>query len=73
MAIETGTAEYWLDLGVGREFPHNLDFSLNEELMRALEVRKSFLVEYGFLQTDFDLAEWTNPQPLESALKRVTF
>lgn len=70
MAIETGAAEYWLELGVGQDFSQRLDFSFNEDLMRALDRRKSFLIEFGFMKNDFDIWEWADPRPLESALGR---
>lgn len=71
MAIETGCAEYWLDKGIGSDFADRLDFSLDEPLLAALEVRKRFLLDHGFLRNDFDLRTWMDPRPLQGALKRL--
>jgi ABC-type nitrate/sulfonate/bicarbonate transport system substrate-binding protein len=48
-----------------------LSFSLDDELVRALEARKSFLLELGFLRRDFDIRAWIDPRPLQNALRQV--
>lgn len=71
IAIETGSAEYWLDEGCGPDVAHQLAFSLDDELVKALEARKNFLLEFGFMRRDFDIHEWMDPRPLQNALKRL--
>ena len=58
IAIETGAAEYWLDQGCQPDVAHRLAFSLDDELVKALEARKDFLLEFGFLKRDFDIGAW---------------
>ena len=70
IAIETGAAEYWLDQGCQPDVAHRLAFSLDDELVKALEARKDFLLEFGFLKRDFDIGAWMDPRPLQNALKR---
>lgn len=70
-AIETGTAEFWLDQGVGVDISKRLTLSLDDELISALESRKSFLLEHGFIRSDFDVRAWIDPRPLENARTRA--
>jgi ABC-type nitrate/sulfonate/bicarbonate transport system substrate-binding protein len=71
MAIETGTAEYWLNQGIGPDVGKQLAISLDETLVSALEVRKNFLLEHGFIRHDFDIRAWIDPQPLRNAQTRA--
>jgi ABC-type nitrate/sulfonate/bicarbonate transport system substrate-binding protein len=71
MAIETGTAEFWLDQGVGADVGKRLTLSLDDELVSALESRKSFLLEHGFIRRDFDVRAWIDPRPLRNAQTRA--
>jgi ABC-type nitrate/sulfonate/bicarbonate transport system substrate-binding protein len=71
LAVETGSAEYWLDKGCGGDAADRLDVSFGEPLVRALEARKKFLLKHGFLRKDFDLHAWMDPRPLENATKRL--
>lgn len=71
IAIETGSAEYWLDEGCGQDVAHRLDFSLDDGLVNALEVRKKFLLEFGFMRHDFDIRAWMDPRPRQNAMKRL--
>jgi len=71
MAIETGTAEYWLDKGIGADFVDRLHFSMDEPLLQALEDRKQFLLKHGFLHKDFDMRSWADPRPVQRALERL--
>jgi ABC-type nitrate/sulfonate/bicarbonate transport system substrate-binding protein len=71
LAVETGSAEYWVDKGCGSDVANSLDFSLNESLVKALEVRKNFLLEHGFLRHDFSVRGWIDPRPLQNAIRRL--
>ena len=68
IAIETGSAEYWLPEGIGPETFAHLDMSFDPHLIDALEVRKNFLLERGFIKHDFDLRAWADPDVLRRAL-----
>ncbi|MCC6780098.1 MAG: ABC transporter substrate-binding protein [Hyphomicrobiales bacterium] len=71
IAIETGSAEYWLDEGCRSDVAHRLSFSLADELVRALAARKDFLLEFGFMRNDFDIRAWMDPRPLRNALRQA--
>jgi ABC-type nitrate/sulfonate/bicarbonate transport system substrate-binding protein len=71
IAIETGAAEYWLDEGCQPDVAHRLAFSLDEPLVEALEMRKNFLLEFGFFEHDFNIRAWMDPRPLQNALKSL--
>lgn len=71
IAIETGSAEYWLDEGCRPDVAKQLSFSLDEHLVKALEARKKFLLEFGFMKRDFDIREWMDPRPLRNAIKKA--
>lgn len=71
VAIETGSAEYWLDKGCGADFADRLHFSLDQSLINALNVRKKFLLDHGFMRQDFDISDWADPRPLTNAMKRL--
>lgn len=71
MAIETGCAEYWLDQGVGRNVGERLAMSFDERLVSALERRKTFMLEHGFIRRDFSIRDWIDPEPLRRATRRA--
>jgi ABC-type nitrate/sulfonate/bicarbonate transport system substrate-binding protein len=71
LAIETGSAEYWLDEGTAPDIASRLAISLEEPLIAALTVRKDFLLQYGFIRNDFDVREWVDPRPLERVRRRA--
>lgn len=71
LAVETGSAEFWIDKGCGADVTSRLDFSLSGPLVKALEARKQFLLQHGFLRHDFDIRDWMDPRPLQNAIKRL--
>lgn len=75
LALETASAEAWLDEGTGANAVTKLDISLDESLLDALQRRKDFLLRWGFIRHDFDVREWVDPGPLARAqalLERAT-
>jgi len=70
IAIETGSAEHWLDEGTAPDISARLTISLDPDLIEALTVRKDFLLRHGFIRADIDLAAWIDPRPLERVLAR---
>lgn len=64
IALETGSAEHWLDEGTAPDIAGRLAISLAPELVAALTVRKDFLRTHGFIANDVDIAGWIDPGPL---------
>lgn len=67
LALETASAEAWLDEGTGAGSIARLDISLDETLLDALEQRKNFLLRHGFIRNDFDVRRWADAGPLARA------
>lgn len=72
IAAETGTAEYWLDEGTSPDMSGLLEMSLSQTLIDALEVRKQFLLQHGFINNDFLIRDWINPEPLNRAISALS-
>ncbi|MCK9511327.1 MAG: ABC transporter substrate-binding protein [Pigmentiphaga sp.] len=60
LAQEIGVAEYWISEGTTA----NLAMTLDSSALAALDERKAFLLEHGFLRHDFELKHWMDPGPL---------
>lgn len=43
--------------------------TFNQNLIDLLKQQKEFLLEYGFIQNDFDIDSWLAPGYLAEALK----
>jgi ABC-type nitrate/sulfonate/bicarbonate transport system substrate-binding protein len=71
IALETGSAEHWLDEGTASDIAERLAISLDPPLIAALAVRKDFLLRHGFIRNDVDIAAWIDPRPLERVLARL--
>jgi ABC-type nitrate/sulfonate/bicarbonate transport system substrate-binding protein len=70
IALETGSAEHWLDEGTVPDIAARLSISLDAPLVDALTVRKDFLRRHGFIANDVDIAAWIDPRPLERVRAR---
>ncbi|WP_139139222.1 ABC transporter substrate-binding protein [Sphingobium phenoxybenzoativorans] len=57
--------------GYGEAFHHSLQPELSSERIELLAQQKKALWLHGFLERDFDLAEWIDPRPLEEARRRL--
>jgi ABC-type nitrate/sulfonate/bicarbonate transport system substrate-binding protein len=66
LAQEIGVAQYWLREGTTL----SIAFSLGERELAALENRKRFLLQNGFIRSDFDLQTWIDDGPLTRARGR---
>jgi ABC-type nitrate/sulfonate/bicarbonate transport system substrate-binding protein len=73
ISLELGTAEYWLDEGTSPTVALELDLSLDEKLVKALEVRKDFLLRHGFIKRNFSIPDWIDRRPLELAQDLVAY
>lgn len=67
LAQELGVAEFWIGEGTST----SLDFSLDKAATDALEVRKNFLLEHGFIRNDVAIAQWADNGPLTRALAQL--
>lgn len=61
LASEAGVAEFWISEGTSTE----VSYSLSNEYITALELRKNFLIKNGFLKNDFSIQDWIY-QPTKS-------
>ncbi|MFC4863361.1 ABC transporter substrate-binding protein [Pseudomonas sp. MAHUQ-62] len=57
-----GVAEAYRD-----DFHTTLAPDLSEQRLEYLGIQKDFLNLHGFLERDFDIAEWVDPRPLQTA------
>ena len=62
IARELGDAEEWVDLAYGETLYASLEPSLSPELLAAVEDQKAFLLANGFIEHDFDVAQWAAPE-----------
>ena len=67
IAHEVGIAEDFVEPGYPDAIHANLEPSLDEELVAALEDQQDFLVRHGFIETAFDIRAWIDPAPLAAA------
>ncbi len=65
IAKETGWTENWVRFAYGEKVHLNLETNLSPASIAGLEEFKNFLLQWGFLQADFDLRSWIDPSPLE--------
>ena len=65
IARELGDAEEWVEIAYGDSLFTSLEPSLSEEMLRAVEDQKSFLLNRGFIDEDFDIHDWTAPELYE--------
>ncbi len=70
IAREIGVAEEAIWAANGPDVHRHLRLTLAEDEIVALTHFKDFLLEWGFIPADFDVAGWIAPQPLEEALRR---
>jgi len=71
IAQEVGSAEFWLDETARGPLEDNLRIGLDDDLVAELEIRKRFLLEHGFIKSDFSLQEWIDPGPLLAAHRLI--
>lgn len=65
---DTATAIEWVRAAYGGDLHHHLGVNLEEESVAALADFKNFLFEWGFLEADFDIHDWIDPQPMAEVL-----
>jgi ABC-type nitrate/sulfonate/bicarbonate transport system substrate-binding protein len=67
IAHEVGIAEDFVLPGYPREIHANLEPTLGEDLVEAIESQQRFLLEHGFIDDAFDVREWLDEGPLHAA------
>lgn len=67
IARETRSPELWVRHAYGKQLHQQLKIDLAPESVAALDNFKQFLHRSGYLPTDFDIAEWIDPEPMEQA------
>lgn len=66
VAQETGASEEVVAAAHSPDLHHQLNIGLEPELIEAVTHYKNFLLEWGFIPSDFDIAGWIDPRPLEA-------
>jgi ABC-type nitrate/sulfonate/bicarbonate transport system substrate-binding protein len=64
---DTNWTEAWIRFTY-RDIHNKLDVNLNDESIQGLNVFKNFLLEWKFIEKDFDINDWIYPRPLEDIL-----
>ncbi len=64
IASETASDEHWVKRAYGDDLHLHQYNDLAELSIKGLETYKNFLFERGFLQADFDVNAWIDPNPL---------
>lgn len=64
IAEETNWTESWVRFAYGDAVQQSLGIDLSERSIAGLEVFKDFLLAWGFIQNDFSIRDWIDPQPL---------
>ncbi|QAY76043.1 ABC transporter substrate-binding protein [Sphingosinicella sp. BN140058] len=71
IARETGSTPDWVHAAYGDDAAQKLGTFLDPDSVDALSDFKDFLFAHGFLEADFDVADWVDPQPLEELARRT--
>jgi ABC-type nitrate/sulfonate/bicarbonate transport system substrate-binding protein len=67
IAHEVGIAEDFVLPGYPRDIHANLEPSLDDDLVEAIESQQRFLLEQGYIEAGFDVREWIDERPLKAA------
>lgn len=69
VAREVAASEETVLAANGPDLHHHLGLGLEPELVAAVAHYKDFLLEWGFIAGDFDVATWADHSALEASLK----
>ncbi|MCQ4437423.1 hypothetical protein NO135_20735, partial [Clostridioides difficile] len=69
VAGETASSIDWVRAAYGNQLHRHLGVNLDDESVAALDDFKTFLHDQGFLEADFDVADWIDPRPLADVLR----
>jgi ABC-type nitrate/sulfonate/bicarbonate transport system substrate-binding protein len=68
VANDVGAPEEWVHAAYGDDLYADLGLDLSEHGVAAVEAQKDFLLRHGFIEHDFDIADWIVREPLDIAL-----
>jgi len=71
VAKEIGWSESWLRFAYTPNFHRNLETTLSEQSIRGLESFKNFLLQWKFIDADFDVRSWIDPTPFNAVQGRI--
>lgn len=63
---ETNWTEAWVRFAYGDKIHESLGVDLLEKSVKGLNLFKDFLLKWGFINRDFNVQDWIDPQPLRS-------
>lgn len=72
IAREIGVSEEAVRVANGKDVHRHLRLTLDPEQIEAIAHFKDFLLEWGFIPADFDVADWIDDRFLEEARQRRT-
>jgi len=64
IARETGSTDQWVRYAYGQDVHKRLHTNLDDVAIEGLNAYKNFLLQWGFLKSDFDVRSWIDPTPL---------
>ena len=67
LARETNASEYWVSVAYGADAQTRLRTDLSQQSLAALQDFADFLHRWKFIPTSFDVRQWADARPLESA------
>jgi ABC-type nitrate/sulfonate/bicarbonate transport system substrate-binding protein len=68
---ETACAEEWVHLAYGEKLHRHLGLDLHPQSIQALAAFKDFLLEWQFIDQDFDVWDWIDPAPYKQVTARA--
>ncbi|MGE3619003.1 MAG: ABC transporter substrate-binding protein [Acidimicrobiia bacterium] len=71
LAREVRSGAHGVEVAYGEQLHTSLRPSLSDERLELFDRQKEFLLLYGFLARDFDLAGWVDHEPLRAAREIV--
>lgn len=71
IAKEIGWSESWLRFAYTANVHRNLETTLSEQSIRGLESFKNFLLQWKFIDADFDVRSWIDPVPFHAVQGRI--
>jgi len=71
LSREVGWSESWVSYAYGKEVHRSLQLDLGQENIKRLGLYKDFLLKYHFIEQDFSVSQWIDPEPMERLLKQL--
>lgn len=67
VALEQSVSDVLVEAAYGERLVAELELNLSAENIARVEAQKQFLLRRGYIESDFDVASWIDPNPLEAA------